>query len=1265
MSLAIQPYIEHIRDALWRIPDRGLASVMVGAGFSRNSTPAVPGASPLPLWDELARIIAAGIGLDKDNKPRDPLQIAQMYEATRGRAELHRLLERCLPDSEHRPGSLHRRLLTLPWADVFTTNYDTLLERARTEVFNRHYECVLTPTDIPMRCPPRLVKLHGSLGSGGRLIITQDDYRKYPQSHAPFVNLVRQSVMETVFVLIGFAGDDPNFLEWTGWVRDILGDHAPKIYLCGLIDSSPATRALLDSRRVTPIDLSEVAVDCSEEERHARALDWLIAALETGRPGRDSKWAPNEPPTLPNRTPPLPSARTFTAFSEFPKPTQISGPDLAQIRSAAAIWRTQRKEYPGWHVPPNDIRERVWQATHRWRSFVFHHGEKLDAVEKIEVAFELCWRLELCLSPIFTNEADQLVKWLEAVNPFGAALNLPSASVVCDNSASAREAWIALGLSVLRTSREDLDERRYQTWRFRLLAIAETDQLIAGELYYEEALWHINRLDLASFRKALATWRANAKYPLELARLTALFAEIGDKDIACDLGTTALKTVRESNRGAFTVSLEAWCCLILQLLHRNNKPIATELRERIDLAKEQGYDPWTIIESLRVEVDGPRPRWGKKVELTAGFDAGDIRRTVHFGSGESPQIAAYWLLRLSERAPCPLYVGNMGLIAESAAMAAAKIGDAAPLWSTATLIRAGANKELVHGLFDRATIALLDSARVDQLYSQLLNLITSEIGERANSTKTGVSAVGHRTLGTAIDVLSRITLRLAEKELRTLIVKSTEWLVTPSVTADYELMDPLNTLLGRLGEAAPVNMRAWLVEQILQLPIYGEADYQPRAPEEIWPEPFAALWDHLREIPPPVDFSKSCSAAWQRILNGIRSSDPSLRRRAFLRGYVLADNNWVASDQQEELSRAVWSQCDSVTGLPEIRGFRSSVMLHLHAPADRDVTALVKRNLLGRELAPWKLGTGEFNSDQVKSVRLWLNEITSVFRHRSIASPQDTVLPLQFDEATDLLKRLLGWWPSAIEILDSPRFRNLQFGGFDLEPVARAFISVLSESLLFYIPKKHPLVATTEGLLEQLSQKGISTTRTATVRLFHSPESLVLVTTTIEAALLSTDEMHVRDAAASLTNWSRAARVSLVPKLPEPLIDLVVSRIALRKWAGLDSVISCASNLVKTDYQLTRNQEELLTRALGYLADDTSVFRLRNKFEAGEIDRVSMMEALNVRSWAGVLASSLAASLAKRGEALPDALQQWHMICENDPLPETRQAWSIGDQASL
>ena len=163
----------------------------------------------------------------------DNMRIAQEYEAAFGRSDLHDVLRQLVPDHGYGPGDEHRRLLQLPWRDIFTTNWDTLLERSAAHVPERNYSVVTSIEEIPMASRPRVVKLHGSFAAQFPLIVTEEDYRTYPMKFAPFVNTVQQAMMETVFLLIGFSGDDPNFLNWSGWVRDNLGASAPKIYLAG------------------------------------------------------------------------------------------------------------------------------------------------------------------------------------------------------------------------------------------------------------------------------------------------------------------------------------------------------------------------------------------------------------------------------------------------------------------------------------------------------------------------------------------------------------------------------------------------------------------------------------------------------------------------------------------------------------------------------------------------------------------------------------------------------------------------------------------------------------------------------------------------------------------------------------------------------------------------------------------------------------------------------------------------------------------------
>ena len=126
-----QSHLDQIRDALWSRPGNG-ASIMVGSGFSRSAGIGRPGADPIPLWRDLTAAMAKQLYARSD---MDPLRCAQEFATSFGRTSLHGFLQRQIRDRDFAPGEKYARLLKLPWRDVFTTNWDTLLERALSQVW--------------------------------------------------------------------------------------------------------------------------------------------------------------------------------------------------------------------------------------------------------------------------------------------------------------------------------------------------------------------------------------------------------------------------------------------------------------------------------------------------------------------------------------------------------------------------------------------------------------------------------------------------------------------------------------------------------------------------------------------------------------------------------------------------------------------------------------------------------------------------------------------------------------------------------------------------------------------------------------------------------------------------------------------------------------------------------------------------------------------------------------------------------------------------
>ena len=449
---------------------------MVGSGFSRNAVSTRPDAAAPPTWRELTREIFDRLYPPSHGGSREPSaaeasasegfpKLAQEYEAAFGRSDLHRFLQNAVRDDDFAPGDMHRRLLRLPWCDVFTTNWDTLLERTRALVAERKYGVVRNKDEIPLAGRPRIVKLHGSFPAHFPLIFTEEDYRVYPNKFAPFVNTVQQAMMETVFCLIGFSGDDPNFLQWSGWVRDNLGDSAPKIYLAGWLSLSPHRRRMLEDRNVVPIDLARhpKAASWPEHRRHEQATDWVLHTLERGRPYDVTDWP--SPRTwhyssIPDELQPIVHAASDEPEAEsWDTPSPDSEDLLDRVKETLAVWSHNRNLYPGWLTVPASARPLIHQLTDQWEPLIVAALPKLAPLQQLTAIRELVWRREIALDPI----SDRLAQAAEQVLLFIDC----QARTISDHAGTGidwsevREAWRSIAQALVTVARHDFNREAF------------------------------------------------------------------------------------------------------------------------------------------------------------------------------------------------------------------------------------------------------------------------------------------------------------------------------------------------------------------------------------------------------------------------------------------------------------------------------------------------------------------------------------------------------------------------------------------------------------------------------------------------------------------------------------------------------------------------------------------------------------------------------------------------------------------------------------
>ena len=445
--------------------------------MSKNATLAHEGATEPPGWAEISTALVTRLCPDDEDFQKELLRktgavsgflrLAEQFEARFKRSALDDFIISQVADELMRPGHLHELLVKLPWNDIFTTNWDTLIERAADEDPRRRYEVVYAPDDLPITSRPRIFKLHGSVPHSKPFVFTEEDFRTYPSRAAPFVNSVQQAMMENLMVLIGFSGEDPNFLRWTGWVRDRLSGSMPRTYLVGMFRDGELPSDLTERLNIVPLNLRQIpderldAVPLTTRNDFGRRLEWWLRYLLAGEEVLPALWPVINTPvssTAPSFAKVAPAVLTLDKLSSSPTELPAS---RAMLRKAIDAMQSERKRYPNWLIAPADSREKLWDDTEPWRAAAVVSGNLAGQQGELDETVRLFRFMRAALS-IVRDRQD----FLERLSDYGLSLEatVHSEDADADTAVTLRgeiERWRAprLVLDLAEISRELI-------WRF-------------------------------------------------------------------------------------------------------------------------------------------------------------------------------------------------------------------------------------------------------------------------------------------------------------------------------------------------------------------------------------------------------------------------------------------------------------------------------------------------------------------------------------------------------------------------------------------------------------------------------------------------------------------------------------------------------------------------------------------------------------------------------------------------------------------------------
>lgn len=896
MKKETQESLQRIAERLWD----GHASVFVGAGFSKNAQLVSGGVLP-PNWDELGNLFFEKTRQHRPKKDElayaNVLRLAEDVENMYGKAELSNMIREAVNDDKLVPSDAHLRLLALPWKDVYTTNYDTLLERAASRLNERGrrlYSVIRYDEAIGMETPPFLMKLHGDINEPQSIIISEEDYRTYSSKHQAMINHIQHAIMLETMVLIGFSGNDPNFLQWLGWVRDALKNSQRKVYLLSVDGVPDAVKKSFEKKNVIVVDLKGLAgKNATPSENILCAISFLERFIQQKEQER---------------------ARYRNSALAWGR---ISNRE-DNIEQQFARWKEERETYPGWLVMPREKREN-WASIDSFSLY----PDKIKQLTKENQLLYLDlfnWRIEKSLFPIDNNWEQIYLSTLNQFTPF-------SRRCRCE----IRVAWTNLKLGLLRLYRQEGWVEKWQALRDELDSYAakfQEDQ--RARFCYEKALAAVYQNDFYTLEEVLNSWEECASDPYWDIRRGAIWAEYLSLEKGKPITQKAFNSICErldsaSNEAErfYWASRKVHAHTVWNSMsqanfsaERNETSAArqtwSELKPYDDIWYEREFfdaNVRTIEDALRVKTK------------VASFRLGHSRTTTNFSGNSKDYRVAYAYFLYYEETGFPIHLPFLNTVKkETLEKALSVMGYCSPAIAACWLLRAG-DPKLVSSVYHRRFLERTNYEDVDALYQRYLKCLENLL---AADRVEDVPSWAHALRGVLVEILARLCVK-ASYDSRLSTLDSIEAIFQDRYSVYFEgLGHLLSSLLSTFSQAEITG----LIPRLAAMPIARDRFEDCRLEPLFYVNTTVAL--------SPESVGTVVEVLLERI--GVNENDD---KAIFYRLLFLYKCGALSKRQEQKLASTLWSNVDD-KGFPRRTIFNRFAFLSFPHPADVNPQELLK-----------------------------------------------------------------------------------------------------------------------------------------------------------------------------------------------------------------------------------------------------------------------------------------------------------------------------------
>lgn len=736
--------IDQMRNRLWM---EHLA-VMVGAGFSLNAKRKDKSRSLPPDWQGLSKALANRLYPDEQAvnvaSRKTPLELGEEFSAKFGRDALDSFLREQVDDENLLPGELHGEFFKLPWTEVFTTNYDTLLEKATENVLKRRFQVIHTAEDLLESESPRIVKLHGSVDCDTRpLVFTEEDYRTYDTKgeNEPFVNLVRQTLTEDCLCLIGFSGKDPNFRKWEGWLRDHYkfdGEH-PRIFLVGARDVSGPESIAFAKRGICLVNLSDCFEDCNGDIQ--KELHHLFEFL--GHDITNASW----------------KAGYWNVWDEKTPEEKVC--------ECIENLRREFRNNPNQLVLPDEQFWRCVEASNRFSTGAFVRLLNMPSPWDLKGLHVLVRRFDQCLSPLFSDKR-MIEAYEEIMRRYSKALS--NYHFENDEHHEFRRWYEELVFAHLRWSRQYCDVDR---WNYDCAVIDktinrqspwDTNDYIFERIQQAFALPDVKMLD-----RLVSEWRGMYRMGKYNVKFASVLLELGHAEEAVDLLKKTLAEIRQKiPRGKFKgdvelLSVEGSALIALNMAEADGE-VKSENYERLKQLAAYGCNPWIELNYLDALLSAPM-RKRSDFSLECDLDQSSSCVFTEYVWPEEP-LHAFQLFRYFEEMGLPVFTPTSTLIAKGLQGAVARAASYAPGWAFGMFIRSGKGRDVsLKTFFGFEALRKMTAKQVDGLVSNYVAQVSYMLDEHLDALLDKRENYYCKLAPILIEVLSRLCYRAGGRAL--------------------------------------------------------------------------------------------------------------------------------------------------------------------------------------------------------------------------------------------------------------------------------------------------------------------------------------------------------------------------------------------------------------------------------------------------------------------------------------------------------------------